>query len=91
MKEKVTAIISFLAGIGWGIFGLFGSMQQSRIDGDEFIAYLALFTSTISTILYVVWTKFGKNEYSELDKIDYENQLLKRQIEQKELKKKLED
>lgn len=91
MKEKVTAIISFLAGIGWGLFGLYSVTEQSRIDGEEFIAYLALFTSTISIMLYVVWTKFGKKEYTELDKVNYENKLLKSQIEQKELRKKLDE
>ena len=40
--------------------------------------------------MYVVWTKFGKRVFSDLEKLDYENQLLKRQIEQKELKKKLD-
>lgn len=91
MKEKVTAIISFLGGLGWGLFGLFAIFDESRIDAGEFFAYFALMTSTISTVLYVLWTKFGNKEFSDLDKMDYENQLLKRQIEQKELKKKLEE
>lgn len=47
-------------------------------------------TSSISTILYVIWTKFGQRESSELEKIDYDNQILKKQIEQQELLKKLE-
>lgn len=91
MKEKVTAIISFLGGLGWGLFGLFAFVKDSRIDGDDFFAYFTLLTSAISTVLYVVWTKFGKKEFSDLEKMDYENQLLKRQIEQKELKKKLDE
>ena len=47
-------------------------------------------TMSISTILYVIWTKFGQRERSELEKIDYDNQILKKQIEQQELLKKLE-
>lgn len=91
MKEKITAIISFLAGIGWGLFGLYGVIKNEvEIDGEIFIIFLALFISTISVILYVVWTKFGKTTNSELDKINYENKLLKSQIEQKELRKKLD-
>jgi len=91
MKEKITAIISFLGGLGWGLFGFFTFAKESNIDGDDFFAFFALMTSAISTVLYVVWTKFGKKEFSDLEKMDYENQLLKRQIEQKELKKKLDE
>ena len=90
MKEKVTAIISFIGGLGWGLFGIFIIMKE-RIDVDEFFVIFALLTSAVSTVLYVFWTKFGKKEYSEIENIDRENQLLKRQIEQKELKKKLEE
>lgn len=91
MKVKVTAIISFLSGIGWGLFVLFVFAKENNIDGGEFLACFAFLVYTISTVLYVVWTKFGKNEYSALEKIDHENQLLKKQIEQKELRKKLEE
>jgi len=86
MKEKVTGIISFLGGIGWGLFGVFIIFDE----GIDFPLF-ALLLSAISIIMYVIWTKFGKKEFSELEKMDYENQLLKRQIEQKELKKKLEE
>lgn len=91
MKEKVTGIISFVGGLGWGLFGLFVIADESSFSGEDIFILSALMLSTISTILYVVWTKFGKKELSELEKIDYENQLLKRQIEQKELRKKLHE
>jgi len=90
MKEKVTGIISFLGGIGWGLFGVFIIFDEG-IDDDFFFLLFALLLPAISIIMYVIWTKFGKKEFSELEKMDYENQLLKRQIEQKELKKKLEE
>jgi hypothetical protein len=90
MKENITAIISFLGGIGWGLFGVFILFDEG-INEDSFFPILALLTTAISIILYVLWTKFGKREFSELDRMDCENQLIKLQIEQKELKKKLEE
>lgn len=90
MKEKITGIISFLGALGWGVGGLFGFVEKGNsIDVEAFLGYMALFITTISIVLYVVWTKFGKKELTDLEKIDYENQLLKLQIEQKELRKKL--
>lgn len=91
MKERISAVISFLGALGWGLFGLVIIFDDTRIDVDDFIAYFTFMISTISTILYVIWTKFGNKEYTELEKLDIENQLLRRQIEQKELKKKLEE
>ena len=89
MKEKITGMISFLASIAWGLFGLFGVMNQSRLSESEFVAFMALFISIISVILYVIWTNFGEKKYSELDKMEYENQLLRLQVERIKLEKKL--
>ena len=91
MKEKVTAMISFLGGIGWGLFGLFIILDDNNPRPEDFLAYFAFMISTISIVLYVIWTKFGNKEFSDLEKMDHENQILKKQIEQKELKKKLEE
>ena len=90
MKEKVSAIISFISAIGWGLLGLFFIAQGDIDHGDEFFGMFSFMTMSISTILYVIWTKFGQRERSELEKIDYDNQILKKQIEQQELLKKLE-
>lgn len=91
MKEKITAIISFIIALGWGLFGLFLFFDDGNIHVEEFFTYSTIMVGTVSTVLYVLWTKFGKKEFSELDKINYENQLLKKQIEQKELMKKMKD
>ncbi len=91
MKEKVTAIISFLSGLGWGLFGLFLIATINNKNEVWFLIIFFLMTSTISTILYVIWTNFGVKKFSEIEKMDFENQLLKRKIEQKELKKKLDE
>ena len=91
MKEKVTAMISFLGGLGWGLFGIFMIFDDSNIRAEEFLVYSAIMISAISIVLYVIWTKFGNKKFSDLEKMDHENQILKKQIEQKELKKKLEE
>ena len=91
MKEKVTAMISFLGGIGWGLFGLFIILDDNNPRPEDFLAYFAFMISTISIVLYVIWTKVGNKQFSDLEKMDHENQILKKQIEQKELKKKLEE
>lgn len=89
MKEKITGIISFLSAIGWGLYAVIEFFYY--YDGDELLWLFAFLLSAISIIMYIVWTKLGKKEFTELDKIDYEIKLLKRQIERKDLKKKLED
>lgn len=91
MKERITALISFFGSIGWGLYLLYGTAKHGIYDLDEFLTFFGLFAVSLSSVLYVIWTKFGKKEFSEVEKIDNENQLLKRQIEQKELKKKLEN
>ena len=45
----------------------------------------------ISSILYLVITRFWTKSPAEIDKINIENEMLKKQIEQKELRKKLEE
>jgi hypothetical protein len=91
MKEKVTGIISFLGALGWSLFGIFIIADDREIDATEFMALFCLFSSSISAILYVVWTKFGSKKNNELEKMDFDNEILKRLIEQNELQKKLND
>jgi amino acid permease len=91
MKERITALISFVGSIGWGLFVLYNIAKRGLYDVDDFLINFSLLALSLSSFLYIVWTKFGKKELSEVEKMDIENQLLKRQIEQKELKKKLED
>ncbi len=89
MKEKITGIISFLSGIGWGLFILVVAIDM--FDIDNFLVYFLGIVGSISITLYVIWTKFGLRDRTDLEKIDYENQILKKQIEQKELLMKLKD
>ncbi|MDM1402170.1 hypothetical protein HX033_15975 [Myroides odoratimimus] len=91
MKEKTTGIISLLGGIVSVLCMLFIISTEEINNNLDFIMFILILITGISIILYVIWTKFGKKEFQELDKLEYENQLLKKQIEQKELKKKLEE
>ena len=91
MKEKVSAIISFLSGIGWGLFILFLIIENKGITNSNFLPFFLVVIASISTTLYVIWTKFGQGDRTDLEKIEYENQILKKQIEKKELLKKLKD
>ncbi len=54
-----------------------------------YIYIFPVICTSISSVLYVYYTNFGKLEKSELDKLNYENEILKKQIEQKELKDRL--
>jgi len=87
MKERITGIISFLGAIGWGIVILWDEV----IQGDGKVLFVLTVLLAISIVLYVVWTKFGKMDHTEIEKIELANELLKKQIEHQELKKKLED
>lgn len=96
MKEKVTGIISLLGSLGWGLVALYDMVDNFDFDRDIgafLLVILIVFIPCTSILLYVIWTGFGKHiEYlSEIKKIGYENRILKRQIEQKELEKKLEE
>ncbi|MDM1490777.1 hypothetical protein HX051_15550 [Myroides odoratimimus] len=89
MKEQIAGIISLLGGIGLVLFTLIVIANEKIDDNLDFLILILMLITGISIIMYVIWTKFGKKEFSELNKLEYENQLLKKQIEQKELKKKL--
>lgn len=91
MRTRIAAIISFLSGIVTALFTLYFIYKDGFGDGNELLFELVFMLFTASTIIYVIWTKFGKMSMTELEKIEYENQLLKKKVEQKELKKKLEE
>jgi ABC-type uncharacterized transport system permease subunit len=63
---------------------------HTYFDEDNFILYSLVLISVTSTILYLIWTKFGYEEkVSELKKVEIENDILKLKIEQKEIMEKL--
>jgi len=91
MKERIAAITSFMFCIGWSIYcvsWILGHGIRGNVDG---FMNFAMLTLTTSTIMYIVWTKFGKIEMNELERLNYENRILEKKIEQKVLKEKFED
>ncbi len=83
--KRIAGVISFICALGWLCFGAFCTVKY---DADIY-ALISMFFTGFSTIVYVTLTKFGITDLKEIDKITTENQILRLQIEQKELKKKL--
>ncbi|HEY3390407.1 MAG TPA: hypothetical protein VGK38_12585 [Prolixibacteraceae bacterium] len=87
--KRITGIISFICASGWLCFALYNTLKNFPTDIEYIFTILSMICLGISTILYVILTRFGITEYKEIDKITSENQILKLQIKQKELRKKL--
>jgi len=90
MKERVAGISCFIVGVG-AVLVLIAIIADEASRGRSIIDLLPLFLICAPVILYPAWTRFGKRDLSEVEKLDIQNEILKKQIEQKELKKKLED
>lgn len=91
MKTKIAGIISFIGSMGYLIFAIVGLViNRDNLDIETLIAILSVVFFTTSTLLYLIWANFTKPKKNELAILDYENEILKKKIEQQELKKKLE-
>ncbi|MEQ8414992.1 MAG: hypothetical protein RIB71_11005 [Imperialibacter sp.] len=93
MKYKVTSWISFLGALGWGgtLFFFIVKDKAHGIQLSELLLFSTFLVCQICTILFVFWTGFGNSFASMSKKLDLENEILKKQIEQKALKKELEN
>ena len=93
MKKQIAASISILGALGWSIFiaciTIMETHQDEEINYPLIAALFLVLLPAISTILYVAWTRFGKSRNVEIEKIDFEIQLLQKQIEKQELLKRL--
>ncbi|MEY8860918.1 hypothetical protein [Tenacibaculum singaporense] len=89
MKEKITGIISILSSIIWTIIALY-FLVESSVNSDKYIS-LGILVSSISVMLYVIWTNYSIINSSKLKKMDIDIQLLKKELEKKELEKKLNE
>ena len=89
--KKFVALISFWGSVVLGFYFIRGNYKTwyYPVDIHEIILPLILYVTVISTVLNILLTNFTKQEQKELDKLDYENQVLQKQIEQKALKEKL--
>lgn len=94
MKKKVTAAISSILsimGLVLVTYALLNKPNSEIIEVEELLILFSITLCCVSTLLYIRWTNFGRtNKLSEIEKLENENQLLKKKIEQKELKAKLE-
>ena len=94
MKIKIFAILSIVGGIGWCVFALYLIILENYLSQgvDEYFGLICILVPAISIIFYVKETNYGKIvSDAELDKIVFENKLIEKQIEQRELKKRLEE
>ncbi len=90
--KKATGIISFITTIGWLCFLIYNLIKEPfPADYGSIFAICSMTCLVISTLVYIMLTNFGSFNTKETDRIISENKILKLQIEQKELKKKLEN
>ena len=89
MKGQIFGIISFIGAILIGGLAMFIWIDKySGYISAEGLFVIFIFICSISTILYVLWTNFDR-KLSNLEEIDLENQILEKQIEQRNLRKQL--
>jgi nitrate/nitrite transporter NarK len=86
----ITGVISFIGAVGFLCFAVYMTATE-EVSHDEVLWTLAVIFMALSITVYVISTNFGIGitNAKEINKINIENQILKLQIEQKELKKKL--
>jgi len=93
-KVKIAGIVSLLGmitAIIWLFSVLLSDNNSSKHFGFEEVCVLLSFLAYAATvILYILWTMFGVYRHTEIQKIEAENELLKRKIEQKKLREELE-
>ena len=91
LKTQITGIISFVCASFYVLFMFLILLTGENVKPDAIFSLSIALVVSISVILYVYWTKFGKVEMNELEKINYENEILKKRIEQKELEERLKN
>jgi hypothetical protein len=96
MKSTLTIISGYIAAIGavgWLIFliWIFADKPLHNRYLHEILLWLSGFIPVVSITVYLIKTEFWKSNPSDIEVIEMENQLIKKQIEQKELKIKLND
>lgn len=89
MKEKITGGITFICSLG-GLIGGLILMLDNEMFHHRWFTGLILFLLSVNVCLFVYWTRFGTKSTSGIDKIENENKILRKKIEQKELEQKLE-
>lgn len=87
--KRIAGVISLIGAVGWLLFFVYLVISEKILESkDGLFPFLSGTTTLISTIYYVVVTRFGKK--TELEKITEQNKVIEKQIEQQELKQQLE-
>jgi predicted membrane-bound dolichyl-phosphate-mannose-protein mannosyltransferase len=96
MKSNATRIFGYIAfiltvlGLVFWTFFFFDELVHYRKYRSEILLiFSSVYVLGYSTLHYLVSTKFWTLDRSDLEKLDYEIEILKKKIEQKELKSKL--
>ena len=92
MKKRITGAIAFFAGIFAVMFSMYIFITKTKnIDAEWFFLLLWMVIGGVSASLYVYWTSYGSAPFTENFKVEKENKILKALIEQKKLRKELEE
>jgi uncharacterized membrane protein YozB (DUF420 family) len=62
MKEKITAVISFIGSLVYIVFGLISIFKGDIGNLKEAVIMSGFMLFFVSTILYIIWTGFGKGK-----------------------------
>lgn len=90
--KKTTGAISFFGGIISTLLLLHEfSDRFDNVDGGGLLVYLSFFILGISVIHYTLATKFWTSKISVIESLERENQIIRKQIEKKELLVKLQN
>ena len=80
-----------MGSLGWLIVIAYYGFTDN-LSPEKILDIVAFILTSIATISYVVWTKFGiDRQPNELDKLTNENKILQKQFEQKQIKEKLKE
>ena len=89
--KKITGALTFLAAIAGLILLIFILFEDNVFRrADEGFAWIGLFLLALSVIHYTVSTKFWTSKLTLLESLDRETEIIRKQIERRELLTKLE-
>ena len=89
MKEKTVGTIVLIVSMLWLIYII--KLWGFDFNNNDLLFIIGSIVYTILSCVYVIWTFGVEEEPRELEKIEKEIKILKQKIEQKELKKKLDE
>ncbi len=89
--KKITGAITFLAAITGLIFLIYILFEENIFrEAEGGFAWIGFFLLALSVIHYTVSNKFWTSKLTLLESLDRETEIIKKQIEKRELLTKLE-